>query len=103
MSRVEEFKLLRAYKRKCVMVLLLFLIITFTGVLVSDYCINSIVKNENKVEVLELKNEDNTTIKMNVLNNVIVLHLSGVLKDFDSLKKKLFEWSSVLKKTKNSI
>lgn len=103
MNRVEEYKLLRVYKRKCVMVLLLFLIITFTGVLVSDYCINSIVKNENKIEVLELKNEDNTTIKLNVLNNVIILHFSGVLKDFDSLKRKLYMWSSSLKKTKSSI
>ena len=96
MNRVEEFKLIRGYKKKCVSIILFFLVLTVAGVLVSDYCINSIVKNEKKVEILQWESGKDTTIKLSVLNSEIVVQYGGVLKDFQYLKGKVFEWAKML-------
>lgn len=98
MNRVEEFKILRNHKRKCIFILLFFLVITITGILVSDFCINSIIKNEKKVEILKLENGKDTTIKLNVLNKVFDLQYGGVVNDFDKLKNKLMGWGRNLLK-----
>jgi hypothetical protein len=98
MNRVEEFKILRMHKRKCALILLLFILITFTGILVTDYCLNGIVKNEKKVEVLQVENKNDNIIKLDILNKEINLKCSGVINDFVNLKEKLLGWSRTLLK-----
>jgi hypothetical protein len=92
MNRVEEFKILRNHKRKCIFILLFFLIIIITGILVSDFCINSIIKNEKKVDILKMESGKDTIIRFNVLNKVFDLQYGGVVNDFDEIKSKLIGW-----------
>jgi hypothetical protein len=92
MNRVEEFKILRNHKRKCIFILLFFLIIIITGILVSDFCINSIIKNEKKVDILKMESGKDTIIRFNVLNKVFDLHYGGVVNDFDEIKSKVIGW-----------
>jgi hypothetical protein len=96
MSRVEDFKHARVHRRKCVLILLFFLVITFTGIFVSDYCINSIVKDEKKVEVLQLESDQDRTIKFNIMNKEIKLNCSKVVNDFEYLKRKIWEWAGTI-------
>jgi hypothetical protein len=96
MNRVEEFKILRNHKRKCIFILLFFLTITITGILVSDFCINSIIKNEKKVDILKMESGKDTTIRFNVLNKVFDLQYGGVVNDFDEIKSKLIGWGKNL-------
>jgi hypothetical protein len=96
MNRVEEFKILRKHKRKCIFILIFFLTIIITGILVSDFSINGIIKNENKVELLKFENGKDTTIKLNVLNKVFDLHYGGVVNDFDEIKSKVIGWGRSL-------
>jgi hypothetical protein len=92
MNRVEEFKILRNHKRKCIFILLFFLTITITGILVSDFCINSIIKNEKKVDILKMESGIDTTIRLNVLNKEFDLQYGGVVNDFNEIKSKLIGW-----------
>jgi hypothetical protein len=92
MNRVEEFKILRNHKRKCIFILLFFLIIIITGILVSDFCINSIIENEKKIDILKMESGKDTIIRFNVLNKVFDLHYGGVVNDFDEIKSKVIGW-----------
>ena len=90
MKRVDEYKLIRIHKRKCVFVMLFFLLITLTGIIVSDYCINSIMKDEKKIGIFHLENGTGMNIKLVILNRVINLHYDRIYNDYEYLKRKVF-------------
>lgn len=86
MKRLEEYKYLRKQRKKCIYLLLFFLVLICSGILVSDYCMNSMVNNEEKLNILHTKNEDDSAIEISIMDKVINLHFKGVKNDLENLK-----------------
>lgn len=58
MNRVEKYRSIKLYKRKCRRMILLFLFLTITGILIADYSINGLMTDENRVKIISVNTSD---------------------------------------------
>lgn len=70
MGRVEKFREQRRHRQKCIAVVILFILLTAAGVCTADYRVNTLLKDENRVEVVGFR-------------------MDKLYRDFDNLRKRL--------------
>ncbi|MCX8130998.1 MAG: hypothetical protein N3I35_12980 [Clostridia bacterium] len=91
MNRVERFKVERKFRLKCTLLIVLFLILILTGICVSDYSINTLMKNEKKISLITVKQEGSFNMSVSIMNIAIHLDTSYFSKDLKKIKEKLKE------------
>lgn len=91
MGRVEQFKHVRSYKQKCFIVGILFFLLTFLGILVSDYAVNSVMKDEKKIRIFKIVENSDRTLKVNVMNKEVNIRYKKIYEDFQTIKNKLLQ------------
>jgi hypothetical protein len=58
MSRVERYKSIKLYKKRCRRTILLFLLFTAAGILIADYSINSLMVDDHRVNIISINTLD---------------------------------------------
>lgn len=58
MGRVERYRSIKLYRRRCRRMILLFLLLTAAGILIADFSINSLILDDNKVKIISITTLD---------------------------------------------
>lgn len=66
--------------------------LTIVGILASDYSVNSLLKNERRIEVVELINNKDLTMDIKILNKEFHLKLDKIYGDYQNIKKKFSQF-----------
>lgn len=86
MKRVERFKEIRIKQRRIVISLFLFFFMIISGICISDYSVNSLMKNENRIGLVTLEKKDASLYLLNILNIEIYINTRYVEEDFKKVK-----------------
>jgi hypothetical protein len=86
MSRVEKYKQQRNLRHKYMLSILLFFSLLTAGICTADYSINSLLGDESRVNVIELKN-NGTYLEFAVMNQKLYINTKYINRDLDKLKQ----------------
>ncbi len=76
MGRLERFRQLRRFKRRKNLALLFFFIFSCAGLLISDYSINAIMRNQKSVRMVTVSLQDRAVIKLGLFDKTYILDMS---------------------------
>lgn len=85
MNRVERFRQLRKSRRKYILVVILFIMLVISGICIVDYSINSLMYDNNQIEVLSFRNSDNC-FEISILKNKFYVNTTYMKRDYEKLK-----------------
>jgi hypothetical protein len=86
MGRVEKFKEIRLLRRKYIFSFLLIVVVFVAGICFTDYSINSLMKNENRLSIVTYSLKNNSNIEISILNNKFYFDISYLKRDLGKLK-----------------
>ncbi|MCX7921938.1 MAG: hypothetical protein N3B21_08005 [Clostridia bacterium] len=89
MSRVEKFRQARLVRIKCILLFMLFFLIAVAGLCVSDYSINSVMKNEKAVKLITFRNISNAYLEVNFLSKKTYINIKYIIRDYQKIKNKI--------------
>jgi hypothetical protein len=85
MGRVEEFRQARQFRKKLLLALFLFLVMMIVGLCVSDYSINTLLKNSKRVELVKIENKGSTVYELSFLKRKLLIDTVYMRKDWKRL------------------
>ena len=68
------------------MTLLLVFFLLTSGMLIADYSVNVLLKNENKIGFIEINNLGNYSYEVNLVGNIFYVDARYLTRDFNELK-----------------
>lgn len=89
MSRLERFKEIRAVRRRYLFSILIFFMLLIPGICISDYSVNSILKDEKRIEVVGLKNINNQYLEVNLFKIKYHINIKYLFRDYEKVKKSI--------------
>lgn len=90
MSRVEEFRQARRFRRKLLLALFMFLIMMAIGLCVSDYSVNSLLKNSRRVELVKVDKREGSVYDISLLKKRVSVDTAYMYKDWERLVEQLY-------------
>ena len=91
MSRVERFREARKYRRKIFSSIFLFFLLLITGICIVDYTTNSLLKNENCINIFSIQSGD-SYIEIAFMNNRFRLDTTYIEKDRKKIREFLLRY-----------
>jgi hypothetical protein len=88
MNRVEKFKEARKFRIKCISIFVFSFLMAITGVCISDYSVNALMKNQKTIQLVEVKSIDKTKVHVSILNLGVDMDTSHFMKDFKGIREK---------------
>ena len=85
MNRVEKFRQNRQLKLKIWIAFIFFLVIILTGIAVADYSVNSIMRNERRIEIFSIKEVSGTLIQISIMNQKLDINTKYIKRDYGRL------------------
>lgn len=89
MNRVEKLKQIKIRRRRAVVVTVLLFSLIITGIGITDYSFNSLMKNQRRIEVISFKNLKDSSLEISVMNESITLNTKFIEKDLKSIKDRI--------------
>lgn len=89
MGRLERFKEIRVTRRRYILSILIFLMLMIPGICISDYSINSILRNEKRIEVVGVRNINNSYIELDLLKRKYYINIKYLFRDYENVRKRI--------------
>lgn len=87
MSRVDRFRQYRYIRRKIAASFILFVLLMITGIFVADYSVNSILRNEKKINIVSIKAVKGNFIEISLMNQRIYINTRYINRDLKRIKE----------------
>jgi hypothetical protein len=91
MGRLESFKQIRVTRRRYILSAFIFIMLMIPGICISDYSVNSILMNEKRIEIVGIKNVNNTYLELNLLKKKYYINIKYLQRDYEKVKNRIFE------------
>jgi cell division septal protein FtsQ len=85
-SRVERFKEHRKIKRKYLLAALILLLLLVMGILVSDYSVNYLLKDDKHVNIVGIKSVDEYQYEISFLDYRLYITTKYISRDYEKLR-----------------
>lgn len=89
MRRYEKYKSERQYKRNIILSLVVFFILIAAGVGIADFSVNSILKDENSIGVIQWNNLKNNYTELEIMNKKIYINTLYIKNDYYKFKSRI--------------
>ncbi|NSW91307.1 MAG: hypothetical protein HPY74_11670 [Firmicutes bacterium] len=86
MGRLENYKNIRRYKRRCLRIALLSFFLAVAGILIADYSINGLMTDTGKIKIISFKTFD-SQLEVCFMNMKFYTDANYLLKFIDKLCK----------------
>lgn len=86
MNRLEKFRQIRQVKRKFLSIVFLCVFLLISGICIVDYSVNSLIRNNKNVGLIELKSSK-SYIEVCLLNNKLYINTSYINRDIKRIRK----------------
>lgn len=87
MSRVERFKQARRAKKRYAITFVAFIIFMLGGICAADYSINSLMRNDNRIEVVRVEKSEDSRMTIHYLNREFQMDFRYVKRDWGRLQQ----------------
>ncbi|HEX3030090.1 MAG TPA: hypothetical protein VHT34_12490 [Clostridia bacterium] len=85
MNRVDVFRQKRQFRRKIKIVVITFLLFILAGIVIADYSVNSLMKDENRIEMVTMDNKKDYYV-FDLLGKKIYIKLTHIKNDCEKVK-----------------
>lgn len=85
MNRVEKFREIRKYRRKMFSSFFLFFLLLATGICIVDYTVNSLIKDENCINIVSIQNRE-LYLEIALMNKKLQLDIRHIREDIEKIK-----------------
>jgi cell division septal protein FtsQ len=89
MNRVEKLKQIKTHRRRAVLLTVFLFSLILTGIAITDYSFNSLMKNQRRIEVISFRNTDNSCLEISVMNEKITINTKYIEKDLNNIKDRI--------------
>ncbi len=86
MNRLDKFRQERYFKRKCRMMVLLFLLLVVAGIGISDYSVNSLMNGRKAIEVVSFERKDSSYLALNFAGYRFYINTGHINRDINKFK-----------------
>lgn len=93
MGRLERFREARIQRKRYILSAVLIAVLFLSGVCIADYSVNSLLKNEKRIDILTMQKINNYYFEINFLNQKLFINTTYIKRDFENFKglvKQLF-------------
>lgn len=87
MSRLEKYREIRITRKRYLLSVIIFLMLIIPGLCIVDYSVNSIMKGENRIDVLAIKNIKSQYIEITLMNRKHYINTVYLRRDYERFKK----------------
>ncbi len=85
MNRVDKFKRARSIRKRYMLSVALFFLVMVTGVIITDYSLNSLLKDEKGLNIIQVKSVDNI-LEVWFMNNRFYINTKYIARDYRNFK-----------------
>ncbi|MCX7842677.1 MAG: hypothetical protein N2489_06345 [Clostridia bacterium] len=89
MGRLEKFKQERRNRRIVGLSLLLFFILVISGILVADYSVNTLMRNEKHINIVSFERVGESLIHIKFMDAGIYINTTYIRRDYQRLRDAL--------------
>lgn len=89
MGRVEQFRTARKTRWRYIGSFVLFFTLLTVGICTADYSVNSIAKNEKRVELITFKGLDKSFYEINLANKKFYVNTEYIQRDYQRFKNRV--------------
>lgn len=88
-KRLDVFRKQRKMKKKYILVIIISIILTFTGLISVDHSLNSIMNDSDNFKFISIKSVGDSYIVFKIMDKKYYLNTVYVKRDFHTIKSKI--------------
>lgn len=86
LARKIRLRQQRLYELKIAIVLLIFVVVLFSGLLVVDINKSYVLYGESRLELFQIETIDNDIYQVNILNSKFTINFKYIMRDINNIK-----------------